>query len=352
MASKTATSTTGFEITPEFVAAIRGALGKVVTQSEIMTRANCPRKWFYRYALSLKHRGTFNWHFLYGDLLHKMLADFYTNKKARLASAKVEPSKIEFPDDVLPTQLDREEAELLEKVAGITFSNYCLYYEKMDARMRVRSVERVYKVKYKGLQLEGRIDLVAHPSDEDGMFVYDYKTTGSFNPGMLDAWSFRFQFLFYSWLVWRATGRKPDGNYVNGILKTLLRPKQIDRKTKEIESPKEFLSRVDYDMQVNRERYFYRVRMPLAEGMLERFQKDILDPHISNFVMLTKATSDTRRVPLKKIISAIGMAMNTDECHKYNSFCEFLSLCKDGQMMLPEYITREVKHEELCQQKN
>src|SRR5258705_977560 len=227
---------------------------------------------------------------------------------------------------------------MLRKIARVTFRNYRIHYADLDSEMRVRSVEEMFTCDYKGITLAGKIDLVAHPSMRDGLFIWDYKTTGMLNLAVLDAWSFRFQFLFYCWLYWKAKGEKPDGNYINGILKTLLRPKKEEKL-------EEYLDRINYDMTINREKYFYRVRMPLATGMLERFEVEMLDPHISTFVLMQKIGVDYTDA---NVLAAVCMAMNTDECHKYNSFCEFLPLCKDGKMNLPEYDVREHKHEELA----
>jgi len=304
-----------------------------ITQSEIMTRAACPKKWFYRYAMRLQKRGVYNWHFIYGNLLHEMLAILYSNGKQGSISQEfpIRTPEIQFPEGALLTPEDREQAKMLRNIARMTFKNYRIHYAELDSGMLVRCVEKAFTLDYRGIMLAGKIDLVAQPSPRDGVFIWDYKTTGRFDPYIIDAWSFRFQFLFYSWLYWKVTGERPDGNYVNGILKTLLRPKKD-------ETEQDYLDRVNHDMTWNRDKYFYRVRMPLATGMLERFEEEILEPHIEIFQGMSNATIS---------YNVAAMAMNTDECHKYNSFCEFLPLCKDGKMMLPEYDIREHKHEEL-----
>jgi hypothetical protein len=84
--------------------------------------------------------------------------------------------------------------------------------------------------------------------------------------------------------------------------------------------------------------------LPFANGTLEKFEKEILNPQLRNFALIAKST---KGIPAISTVTALGLAMNTDECHKYNSFCEFLPLCKDGSLMLPEYMERDKKHEEL-----
>jgi hypothetical protein len=216
-----------------------------------------------------------------------------------------------------------------------------MHYYKDDSHMRVVSAENEYRTRWRGKELMGKIDLVAHPKANDGVFIWDWKTASRFDAGMLDAWSFRFQFLYYCWLYWRCTGARPSGTMANGLAKTRLRPSIVDRKTKAKETPIQYMKRVKKDFQENRSKYFYRQRMPLLKGMLEKFEKEMLAPHIEMFSVLAKKDSDD------KIVNSLAMSMNTGHCHLYNAFCEYLPLCKDGPLMLGEYNKRNTKHQEL-----
>jgi hypothetical protein len=128
---------------------------------------------------------------------------------------------------------------------------------------------------------------------------------------------------------------------VNSLLKSALRPKMADRKTKRKETKKEYLFRVKGEMAANREKYFIRQRIPLAAGMLERFEEEMLMPHIRTFVLLRHGVGQ------RDTASALAMQMNTNQCHLYSSYCEYLNLCKDGRLALNEYDQRETKHPEL-----
>ena len=114
-----------------------------ITQSEIMCRASCPRKWFYRYGLGLKKRGSFNWHFLYGNLLHELLAKLYASGYQGSTSKEfpITTPEIKFPEDALPTQEDMEKADMLRKIARVTFQNYRRHYSTLDTHMVVKGVE-------------------------------------------------------------------------------------------------------------------------------------------------------------------------------------------------------------------
>ena len=338
---------------PRYLEAIKKATDNTVTQSEIMLRASCPRKWFYRYALKLDRISGVSYHLLYGSLMHAALAELYRSGHygETYKEYPIEVPNVVVSEDVILTPENREEIELVKAKAQIAFNAYRMHYYKTDSYMRIISVEETYRTKFRGLVLEGKIDLVAHPKDRDGVFIWDYKTAGRFDANMLDAWSFKFQFLYYCWLYWRCTGNRPMGTMASGLAKTRLRPSIIDKKTKEKESREVYLKRVKKDMQVNREKFFYRQRMPMAKGMLERFEKEILMPHIHSFVMLKKLPDNPVIMTNEEIATrdSIAMAMNTSQCHMYNSFCEFLPLCKDGPIMLAEYSRRTSKHAELAE---
>jgi hypothetical protein len=323
--------------------AVQVSLYNIITQSEIMTRAACPRKWYYRYALMLDRRGVPNYHIIYGSLMHGALARLYGEGLYvyHPRGHPIEVPQMVFPKEMLLAPGVREEIEFVRAKVQIAFNAYRWHYHGEDCAMKVVSTETDYEVVWRGMKLTGRIDLVAHPKLKDGIFIWDFKTAGRFDAQMLDAWSFRFQFLFYCWLYWRATGIRPMGTMANGLLKTQLKISQVNKKTKEKESREAYLARVKDDFWAQRPKFFYRQRMPLQTGMLERFEKEMLDPHINMFRHMRSSKVNP------SLCEALSMSMNTGHCHIYGSFCEFLPLCKDGPLMLAEYDTREVKHEEL-----
>lgn len=324
-----------FSLTKQAAAAITGSVQETISQSEIMLRASCPRKWFYRYALKLGKQGLIDLNLLYGTLMHSLLEQHY----------KGEEPRINWPQKkgeiISPT--DYEGIELAVEKAKLAFAAYQQHYEQLDAKLRIRIVEEVIEIEYKGLKLSGKIDMVAHPTYSDAPFIWDFKTAGKFDANLLDAWTFRFQFLFYAWLYWQATGERPGGTMVNGLLKTGLRPKIADRKSKRRESQEEYLRRVAGDLTAHREKYFYRQRLPLGKGVLERFEQEMLLPNLIPFYRMGVVSG----VPTSWDFESYALAQNTNQCHMYGSNCEFLHLCKEGPIALAEFETRKVKHQEL-----
>lgn len=327
--------------------AIREAIASTITQSEIMTRAACPRKWYYRYALKLDKLGAPNYHLIYGTMMHAALAKLYDEGHYGETPIEypIEIPKIVIPEETIMSPQDLAEMKLVKAKVQIMFDAYRFHYYKVDSHMRVGLVEKELTAKWRGLTLQGRIDMAAYPNNRDGLYIWDWKTAGRFDASMLDAWSFRFQFLYYAWLYWKVTGKKPAGIMANGIAKSLLRPKIVDKKLGTKETVAEYLARIRLNVRADRERFFYRQRMPFIDGTLEKFENEILGPHLDSFILLSEQKKSKGFDPA--IVNSLAMAMNTGHCHVYNSFCEYLPLCKDGPIMLGEYNVRDVKHQEL-----
>jgi hypothetical protein len=270
---------------------IRVAVSTAITQSEIMLRASCARKWYYRYVLRLGKRGLFDHNFVYGTLMHLLLETLYSSS---LYTYTVEEKPLKVTNKMMVkavegavlTPKDHIELALIKDKVQIAFDTYRRYYYKLDSRLIVKGVEEIFAVKFMGLNLKAKIDMVAQPNRQDGIFIWDWKTAGKLDALALDAWTFRFQFLFYCWIYWKATGKKPLGTMINGLTKSALRPRMADRKTKTMETREAYLFRIKGTMTQRREDYFYRQRLPLGTNALERFEKEILLPHVNAFQMM------------------------------------------------------------------
>jgi hypothetical protein len=315
-----------------------------------MLRATCPRKWFYRYVLKIQRRGYIDSNLLYGTLVHFWLNWLYSKGKQGTTEGD-EPSEmpeVDLSDYIMDVE-KREEVELAIQKAWLAFKAYRWHYRLKDAGLHVIANEQLYEIEYRGFKLTGKIDMVARPTIRDGVFIWDWKTAGRLDATVLDAWSFRFQFLYYCWLYWKVTGRKPSGTIVNGLVKCQLRPRIADRVSGRKESREEYLNRVKFDLQAKREKYFYRQRMPLGTGQLEWFEVEMLIPNLTPFARMQEYLHLSQKLDTRNVV-ADGLAMNTSQCHMYNSICEYLPLCRNGKLQLGEYFVRETKHPELEQE--
>jgi hypothetical protein len=329
-----------FKITKAAKVAIEGAvIGQPITQSEIMLRNSCPRKWYYRYAMRLGKQGLLDQNLIYGSIMHHLLERHYKGDP----TPKADYHQF-LPDNAILTPAGIDELELTQEKAELAFYTYRKHYEEADARLIIKHVEEIIEYDYKGLTLTGKMDMVANPTHRDGVFIWDWKTAGQFNANLLDSWAFRFQFLYYCWLYWKVTNEKPAGTMVNGLLKIGLRPRIADKKTKRKENQAEYLDRVRRELVVNREKYFYRQRLPMGSHDLERFEQEILLPNLVPFYRLGVAVE-----PNLWDIMSYAWAMNTNQCHIYGSNCEFIHLCKDGPVALGEFEVRDAKHQELVE---
>jgi hypothetical protein len=333
---------------------IQESLRQGLTQSELSLRANCPRKWFFRYVQLYKRQGSFSWSLLFGDAMHTMLDEYYTilstikKPQEYLAESPVEVPEFRFDEDVILLPSQQEEYEYYQGLATVLFRRHNHYHTVADQKMVIVSTEDEAEIEYRGFRLRGKIDIVMRPTKRDGVFIMDHKTTYDINRSLLLGWNFRFQFLFYAWMYWKMTKEVPAGMYVNAIKKPAER-----RSVAKSESIPAFLKRIEQNIITNPVHYFLRERLPIDRGALQRFQDNTLDPVLTQVGLIRQGVNNRLEetkvtgIELATIYSLI-MAGNTDYCQIYNTPCEFLPLCENNfQDYASEYIITNNKHPEL-----
>jgi PD-(D/E)XK nuclease superfamily len=313
-----------------------------LTQSEIMTRMNCPRKWYFRYVLQKKKQGSFSWALLFGDAIHRMLERYY-----RGADTEAEVPDFRFEEDVILRPDQTEEHKYWRQLAHMIIKEHNKYWFNFDNNMVLLANEEQISYTYRGFKLHGKIDLCIRPTKNDGIFPMDHKTTFMFDAHIFDGWSFRFQFLFYAWLWWKVKGRYPAGVYVNAIRKPAER-----RSVKRQETIEDLVRRIRTNIRAEPQNYFKRERLPFGRGTLERFEAYTLNPILAQYEMLGGIADCTPNQledeDLMDVVNGLLLSMNTDHCHVYNRSCEFLDLCQNNlNDHAAEYITMTKKHPEL-----
>lgn len=326
----------------EAIERLRQSFGFGLTQSEMMTKMNCPRKWFLRYVLLKKKQGSFSWPLLFGDAVHRMLERYY-----RGADVDAEVPDFRFEEDVLLRPDQTEEHEYWRGLARLMVLYHNKFWRRFDDGMEILANEEEVSYEYRGFTLRGKIDLCIRPTPKDGIFPMDHKTSYIFDESVFAGWSFRFQFLYYAWLWWKVKGRYPAGMYVNAIRK----PGERRSKTKK-ETVQDFLDRIEANIKGDPWSYYKRERLPFDRTTLQRFETYTLDPIITQYEMLQwiincrkeEIDDPTTWGPLDSFL----LSMNTDHCHAWNRPCEFLDLCAHNfEDHAGEYISMAVKHPEL-----
>jgi hypothetical protein len=320
---------------------LRRSFDQGLTQSEIMTRMNCARKWYFRYVKQIKKQGSFSWALLYGDAMHQMLEKYYRQRP------EIPVPEFRFEEDVILSPTQQEEYKYWRALAEMTFKRHNKVWEKWDEHMVVEMTEQEVEYEYRGFRLRGKIDLVVRPYKSEGLFPLDHKTASDFNKGLFAGWSFRFQFLFYAWLLWKVHGVQIAGMYVNAIKKPAER-----RSVKSQESIPQFIKRVEHNMISDPNKYFRRERLPFDGNTLQRFEEFTLDPILAQFEMVHGAAimpwSEFEDEDVMQTLIGLVLSMNTDHCHVYGKPCEFLELCENNfEDFSQEYITTDTKHPEL-----
>lgn len=295
------------------------------TQSEIGVWDDCAEKWYLGYNQRLERRGGFEWHFVYGDAVHETLAPFYRDGTEKIAA-------LQFPPGTVLTHLQEMERDMWQGILQVQMEQYFQYYADDLEAWTTWAVEETVEYTFRDVKLKGKID-VGHTVDgQPGNILDDHKTYGLDD---YEGWNFRFQFMFYLWLVQKAKKMKIDKFMVNGIRKPQLRLGKD-------ESIPSFMVRVRQAHIQEPKKYFQRHPLPMIKNSMEHFEKRVLTPKIERIKLLTQAATPDN------IVEALARNQNTHTCVKYGASCQFLPICKHGFLRDGHaYERRESKHVEL-----
>lgn len=277
----------------------------------------------------LEKLGTVSWHSAYGTACHSTWEQMYATRGARWAPA---PLKITVPSLSLEQQKQRD---YWEGILPVQMRAYARYWKDDFDFFNPEKLEMVIDHTLpNGIRFTGKVDMIFTITD-DGLWVLDNKTSVRLDLKTVMGWDFRFQFMFYVWLANKALGRTFKGYYINALKKPTIRVKQK-------ETFEEFLLRLENEMNMEPEKYFYRERLLINQGSLDYFERHVLGPKIARIQLLTSPqVSDS-------IKGSIVNNMNTDYCQRYGGPCQFLPLCNHGYELEGfQYQQRAVKHTEL-----
>lgn len=296
------------------------------TQSEF-SDMGCMQRWYNRYNLLLQKPGVINFPLRVGTVWHDVQEQFYATAGARFKVATLQKEE----GDVL-SLTDLTTFDYWNHVIPAMMEAYAIYYKTDSVKWKIHNIERELDVVYRGIRLRGKIDLTA--SDKNGMWIWDHKTTSRLNLDVVAGWDFRFQFMFYLWLLSKVEPLKVKGFIVNATKKPELRVKKL-------ESLPEFAQRVREDMIQEPDKYFYRHPYFVTKGHLENFEKNVVDPKLNILQFLIDHPDDP-------LAWSLAHNKNTDECQKWGGApCEFIELCKFGESHKFMYREKEQKHLEL-----
>lgn len=314
------------------------------TQSEVGTMDDCGYKWFLSYNLGLRLKGSFSWALVFGDAFHRTLEDAYENGGIlKREGGKIAPMR--FDDDVVLSGLQEQKYEyykaLLEVIIEVYLEHYRLDFKTF--RLERGGIERdaCVEIVYRNIpiKLRGKIDLHGIFSKCALKKIADHKTCSSIQMANVLGWDFRFQFMFYVWLLIQMEGKHAcKGFMVNAVKKTQLHQKKD-------ESLNTFMARVRMDMRTRPEEYFYRKELVLMQGQMDNFVANVLTPKLERI-----ATLQNPDIP-DHIKAIIALNRNTESCYKYGTdqACQFLPICQNSlQSQLNNYEQRPNKHAELA----
>lgn len=304
------------------------------TQSEITTMDDCSMMWFWRYGRQLRRIGGLSWATIYGSAFHETMEEVYATKGQRWT-----PAPLKIPPYVKLSAQQLQDKEYWERVLQIQTERYVDYYKDDFRLFNIEKTEEDVDIMYPFngtmIRLRGKIDLTFSTDHEGKRWLLDHKTTSSLDLKTVAGWDFRFQFMFYLWLAMAANpDRKFAGYYINAIKK----PTIYQKKT---ESAEAFYARLNCNMAMEPENYYYRDRLLLTSRSISYFEDFVLRPKLNRIFLLTNPeTPDI-------VKETLAMNPNTNRCQQYG-VCEFLPLCQHGfQLEGFNYEQRAAKHEEL-----
>lgn len=309
------------------------------TQSEITTMDNCGMLWFWRYGMLLRKKGMFSWATTYGSAVHQALEEMYTTKGARWS---VPDLRSLLRGHTLTAQQDKE-LYYWQGVLKVQTECYANEYRDDFAAFSVKKAEIIVDItiEWHGIKirLKGMVDLKFAMLQIDGLWMMDHKTTNRMDLKTVQGWDFRFQFMFYVWLMSKYEEQqggkeKYRGYYINAMKKPTIKVKQG-------ESTETYFERLRNEMLMEPEKYYYREKLLLNRESLEHFEQHVLGPKLHRVSLLTNPD-----VPDNIKLSIVNN-MNTDHCQRYG-VCEYLPLCEHGWGLEGfQYEPRSAKHEEL-----
>lgn len=299
------------------------------SQSELTTGDDCWYKWYLKYDRLLDPAEA-NIKFAVGTAWHKIMEDIY-NSKGKGFSAP----HCEYEGN---PHLSSEREALLEqwdKILTVYAEEYLILYKDDFANLQIESVEEevAHKIDLDGMEilLRGKIDLQVMFGKQ--FQVWDHKSTAGMNAALLRGWDFKFQFMFYIWLVTQTLKGKKVGKF---IVNAMIKP---TKRVKINQSLQGYLAELRKDIRCEPKKFFHREPLLLTEGKLDRFESNILMPKLNRIALLQD--SETPQV----VLSAL-LAPNTVSCMNFGEYCPFFDLC-EHKIDPSRFEKRQQKHTEL-----
>lgn len=298
------------------------------TQSEITLMDDCAYKWYLKYDRMLDPAEA-NIKFAVGTAWHKILEEIYNSKGKGFA-----PPDCKYEGNPL---LSSEREALLEqwnKILVVYAEEYIKHFKDDFASLQIEGVEEEisFEIEHMDMliRLRGMIDLRAIQGKNH--IVFDHKSTAGMNAALLKGWDFRFQFMFYIWLVTKAVDRKVNKFIVNAMIKPTKRVKMN-------QSLQGFLVELRNDIRLTPTKFFYREPLLLTEGKMERFESNVLVPKLNTIALLQNGETS------QEVIMAL-VKPNTSSCMNFGEYCPFFDLC-EHKISPDRFSKRTKKHSEL-----
>lgn len=286
---------------------------RVISQSEVATFLNCPRKYQYVYADKLELQRVY-FPFIAGKCWHESITLLYKHKSLNTsidcALSTLHKSREEVQSISFIQEKDEIDFNRYEVILPSSIKKYYETYAKEINKFEVLHADEKFETRvYDSIYITGHPDMVLKHYNNNKTYLYELKTTSNITKELIDRYFYDFQTSFYFLLLENAYNI--SGVYFDAIKKPSIR---IGKH----ETEKKFLSRLEA---------FYTDSLAT-----DLFYQDSYKKNQSQLIeMLTVIKHFIYNIDNLIETKCENYPMNRLRCYDFSSSCEYLPLCNYGK---------------------
>ena len=305
-----------------------------ISASRLRDFLKCPRYFYFTTVLEIAPKQLVK-PLAFGRILHEALdawRDSGFDKLKALEVIEVRTEEWAKRSALSTTEYD----EQLGKLEGMVFGYIDLIAPQLEQWELLASEKKfsvIIKMQGYKLRVEGTIDWIAQKKDTGEKWLFEMKSTSSFDDEQIDALVMHYQPRLYCWYC----SQSDDELFKNvvGVQYHLLKKPQIRRRVKSGELHRDFVKRLKACYLEESEKYFKSVPVRINQFLRRNFKQELM--HISRDIVQKVEEAD------KDVFGT--WYPNPDSCTLYSK-CPYLPLCQYGlkETTLRYYVKEPRKH--------
>lgn len=293
-----------------------------ITQSELVSLADCPKKWDFKYNRLLRPKQK-SVKLVLGSAIHEGIESFYTQRGDPVDVVRQYCQKVFDDADQRGLLIDDEYQITLQKSEAIMKAYLKRYKNDLDI-YKVLEVEKTFRVHLvDDIYLNGKIDRRMQDRRSNVIYPTESKTAASWdedvNRLMLD-----FQVSVYSWVE----SKLYDLDSVMFLYDVIRKPALRIKKNEDLEI---FLNRIETSLLEEADTYFFRTKVSRSRNEINRTYDELVIR--ARDLVRRRQTGEVYRNP-------------SDACFWK---CDHRALCLEDTIDMEQalYVKMDVPHQEL-----